>query len=391
MNNFLTIFKKELMDIFRDRKTIIFSIFLPILIYPVMFGLVNYMMKDAQNDIEKKLDLGIKGNKDSAIVSILKEQKNINLHYDDNLDAKLKKGDVSLIVEVPEGFDQDIKDLKPTTLKLVYDKDSNKSSMAASNIRAIFDSYYKSIVNARVESKGLDKTFLNPFDIQQVTADNKKSNGDDIGSMMIGMLPTFIIIFMLTPTLSIAADFIAGEKERGTFEPLLSTSVSRMSIMWGKLATLATVSIIALVASMLAMGGSLVYNFKLGSSLNITPKALILISVFALFILISVCAVEMAISIYAKSIKEANSFLAGITAPVFILSYIPFMMDAKTAKFIYFHVPIVNVVVLMKEFLVGIFNTQHILVVAAWHIVYVILSLLFAKIMFSREEVIFRS
>ncbi|MBK1811764.1 ABC transporter permease [Clostridium sp. YIM B02505] len=391
MNNFLTIYKKELIDIFRDRKTIIFSILLPILIYPVMFGLVNYMMKDMQSDIEKKLDLGIRGNKDSAIVSVLKEQKNITLHYDDNLDDKLKKGNVSLIIDIPNEFDKNINDFKPTTLKLIYDKDSNKSSMAASSIRAIFDSYYKSIVNARVESKGLDKDFLNPFDIQQVTAENVKDSDQGLGSMMIGMLPTFIIIFMLTPTLTIAADFIAGEKERGTFEPLLSTSVSRMSIMWGKLATLATVSIIALVASMIAMGGSLKYNFKLGSALNVTPKALVLIGIFSVFILISICAVEMAVSIYAKSIKEANSFLGGITAPVFILSYIPFMMDAKTVKWMYFNIPIVNVVVLMKEFLVGIFNTQHILVVAAWHVVYIILSILFVKIMFSREEVIFRS
>lgn len=392
MNSMMKIFKKELVDIFRDKKTIIFSILLPIIIYPAMFGVLNFAMKDIEKNVEQGINIGIKGGQNTSIVSMLKEQKNITIVNDGNLDEQLKKGKISLILDVPADFDAMLSAEKPSNVKFIVDQDSNKSMIASGTVKNILENYNKAIVATRLEKKGIDKTILTPFQIQEVSAQNfDKNEANALGSQIIGMLPSLIIIFMLTPTLAIAADFVAGEKERGTMEPLLSTAVNRMDIMWGKLLGLATVAVINLLVSLGAMGVSLQYTFKVGKSLTLTPKALLLIGLVSIFVLIAICAIEISISLFAKSVKEANAFLSGVTLPVFLLSYVPMMMDAKNLKMIYFNIPIVNAVALMKEFVVGIYNYQHIGIVMAWHMVYVICAVIIAKFMFSREEVVFRS
>jgi sodium transport system permease protein len=94
---------------------------------------------------------------------------------------------------------------------------------------------------------------------------------------------------------------------------------------------------------------------------------------------------------FARSMKEANTYLGGFIIPVMILTYIPFMMDSKNIGFLFFNIPIVNAVVVMKEAISGVFNPTHIAVVLSWHIVYVIATVFLAKFMFSKEEVVFRS
>ncbi|WP_278382527.1 ABC transporter permease subunit, partial [Clostridium tyrobutyricum] len=114
-----------------------------------------------------------------------------------------------------------------------------------------FDKYSNNIVNNRLKSKGISESVLTPFDIKQSTL--SKQSGDSMAQGILNVLPTIIIIFMISPTIGIAADLIAGEKERGTFEPLLSTSAGRMSIFFGKLAAISSVALITLIVTLGSM------------------------------------------------------------------------------------------------------------------------------------------
>lgn len=106
---------------------------------------------------------------------------------------------------------------------------------------------------------------------------------------------------------------------------------------------------------------------------------------------ITLAALQMAVSLYARSSKEAGTYLSGVMTPTMLLSYLPMMMDSKSIKFVFFNIPITNAACLMKKFMVGIFNIQHIGIVLGWYTLYVFATILFAKYMFSKEEVIFRN
>ncbi|MBV4430041.1 ABC transporter permease [Clostridium tyrobutyricum] len=389
MNNFWVILKKELTDIFRDKKTLIFTILLPIIMYPAMFKIIDSTIEHTTNSVKKNVVIAYRGDENSSIYKILKSMNNITIDKSGNEDEKLKKGKISIIVDVPKDFDSKISSENKTNINIIYDEDSNKSNMAYSMLKETFDKYSNNIVNNRLKSKGISESVLTPFDIKQSTL--SKQSGDSMAQGILNVLPTIIIIFMISPTIGIAADLIAGEKERGTFEPLLSTSAGRMSIFFGKLAAISSVALITLIVTLGSMLGSMIYIFSSGGQFTIPLRAFAVIGIVSIFVLVALSSIEISISIFARSMKEANTYLGGFIVPVMILTYIPFMMDAKNISFAFFNIPVVNAVVVMKEAIVGIFNPTHILIVILWHIVYVIAAVLLARFMFSKEEVVFRS
>ena len=381
MNNFLTVLKKELLDIVRDKKTLVFTLILPILIYPIMFKFMSSAMEKTQSDVQKEINIYIDGDKNSSMAKAITSLDNIKLPEIESPTESLKNGDIQLIVKIPENFDENISQGKNDTIELLIDEESNKSMIASSMVNEIYESYKKSIVEQRLADKGIDSSILTPFEVSVksgINADNENINGG--AAMLLTMIPTLIVILMVSSTVGMAADLGAGEKERFTFEPLLSTSAKRASLLWGKIGALCTVSFIALMANLTAMVISMQKFMIVGEEVNfkLTPATILGMLIIGALVLITLSALQISVSIYARSTKEANSYLAAITMPTMILAFLPYMMDAKG-------------ICLMKEFTVGIFDIKHIAIVVGWHIVYIIASIIFAKFMFSKEEVIFRN
>lgn len=398
MSNFFTILKKELIDIIRDRKTIAFTILLPILIYPVLFQVMSVTMKSSQEDAKKEINIVINGDKDSNLSKLLTSQENIKEKNYDNPKKALKDGDLQLIINIPSNVDEEIENGNSVDLEILIDDQSEKSTIAGSIVESLINDYSKSIVESRLSELNVDSKILNPINIETKSGINEDGTNNSNANTILGMIPALIVIMLLSPTMGLAADLGAGEKERGTFEPLLSTSVNRNSILWGKITTISIVSVLTLLLSMV----SLLVSFKgfvnsvtegVGESinLNINIITILFIILFCIFIIIFISTLQVVISISARSTKEANTYLSGLIIPIMILAFIPIYMDVKNIGIIFFNIPIINSICVMKEIMIGIYNTTHILIVLAWHIFYVALALIVAKILFSREELIFRS
>lgn len=394
MHNYVTVLKKELLDIFRDRKALLFTFILPLILYPLMFKFISSTVTNMQSDVEKGINITIEGDTTSPVAELLKGQPNIKLpEVDDSKDA-LKNGDIQAIVNIPENFEVDIKNNVNTKIEILYDEESNKSMMASDMISYVFEEYKDSLVASELTENGLDVSILNPFEIEiksGITAEGEDDAG--FGAMLLSMLPSLLVIFMVSSTMAMAADLGAGEKEKCTFEPLLSTPAKRTSILWGKISSLCVVSFLTLLANMVSMVFSMNMFMNDGGNLGIKLDAgsILGIVTISVLLLITLAALQMAVSLYARSSKEAGTYLSGVMIPTMLLSYLPMMMDSKSIKFGFFNIPIANAVCLMKEFMVGIFDFQHIGIVLAWHIAYIIATILFAKFMFSKEEVIFRN
>ena len=78
MNNFITVFKKELLDIFRDRKALLFTILLPLILYPAMFKFISSAMTGIEHDIQKEINIAVEGDTNSDIISILSISQTLN-------------------------------------------------------------------------------------------------------------------------------------------------------------------------------------------------------------------------------------------------------------------------------------------------------------------------
>ena len=135
--------------------------------------------------------------------------------------------------------------------------------------------------------------------------------------MLSMLIPYIIVVLLFSGTMSLGVDTIAGEKERGTMASLLLTPVSRMSIMMGKLLSLTTLSmlssciyIIALVVAMpITMQG------MIDSNISMTPLQIVMIAVMMLVLAAFFVAVISLLAVFAKSVKEASSYVS----PIYIL------------------------------------------------------------------------
>lgn len=396
MSNYITVFRKELLDIFRDKKTIAFTILLPILIYPFMFKIMSMSMTNTVKDIEKGVNIVVEGDTDSQLAKVLVNQQILKIvEVEDNKEA-LKSGDVQAVVKIPENIDEDMKNGKITNIEILVDDSSNKSTSASSIINNLYDMYSKQIVEQRLYDKGIETSIITPFNVEIKSGVSEDGEINSIGSYLMGMLPSMIIMMLLVPTVGLAAEMGAGEKEKTTFEPLLSTAASRSAVLWGKISSLSVVGFVAMIASVI----SLYYSFKIyagalsadgGLNMEISGKAMMVIILLSTVLVVTMSTIQIAVSIFARSTKEANTYLTGTQLPLMLLCFLPMFSDANNMNPIFFHIPITNVTAVMKEMLMGIFNTQHILIVAAWLIAYVALAVIAAKVMFSREEVVFRS
>jgi sodium transport system permease protein len=196
-----------------------------------------------------------------------------------------------------------------------------------------------------------------------------------------------------------AVDLGAGEKERGTLEPLLTTKVGRMAMLWGKFGAISVIGLLATLSSLIGIGiafyqsgrSAMDMSLSAGSLSSIGVAGMALIFVITILLTLVFGSLELAISMYARSFKEAQTYLAPLNIIAIIPTYATYMLDARNIDTFYFHIPIANAVCLIKELISGVFNTGHILITFGWIIVYIVGSILFARYMFSREDVIFRT
>lgn len=387
------VFKKELVDMFRDRKTIISSILIPILLFPIMYGFMGFSQKKITTDVEKKgVDVAIKTESgEASIVKYLKDNKEINIVDVDDPDAAVKKGTVKAVIYVGKGFDEAINSNQSAPVTIQYDDSNQSSMMAAEKIRGMINQYSSSIIAQRLQSKGIDPAILNPINITDKTA-TPENEGSGVGMMIFSMLlPLMLAIYSATSVLPAATDNGAGEKERGTLEPLLTTQANRMSLLAGKYFAITVAGIIGTMASMLGLFIAQKFNPEiLGKGQTLPMPVIAIVALAAVCLTLIFAALELAVSVYARSFKEAQTYLSPISIIVMIPAFAVYMIDPKSISLIYFNIPIVNLICIIKELIVGVYNPLHMLMGFGWGIVYIAAATMFARYMFTRESVVFR-
>jgi len=392
-NIVMLVMKKELLDLFRDKKTILMAILIPLIMFPVLFGIMGKAMNKSEDDLKKDTKIAVTEKTESNLSKFIKSQQGIKVIDSKEPEKDIKDGKIYLYIKIPDNFDESIEKENIPEIEIIYDNSSQNSLSTYSIITNYIDKYSKVIVGKRLEKRGIDINILNPVKITEKTTEKEDSG---MGKYMISlMLPLLIVIYSVTGPLPAATDLGAGEKERGTLEPLLTTKASRMSLLWGKFLAITVMGLITNIASII---GLIFASKQPGSILNLggggyflSITTIILIGVFALLTTMVFGAIELAISIYARSFKEASTYLSPLTIIAMVPTYATYMLDAKNISLIYFNIPLSNVVCIMKEFIGGIYNPVHIGLTLGWTIIYIIVSILFARFMFSREEVIFRT
>lgn len=388
------VFKKEMLDIFRDKKTILMQIIIPLLIFPIIAVVMGFVMGNMQKDMEVASEVVVVDNGNSKIKELLENQpEQIKIVQSENIDRDIKDNKIKAAIIVDENFTKDIEEGKKGKVEIKFMDSSLKSTAAQTKLKSIVEQYSKSVLNERLEAQGLDPEILEPVAISEkaLTIDGKEDQGP--GLMIFSMIvPMMLAIYSATSSIPSAVDLGAGEKERQTLEPLLTTRASRRSILLGKYLAIVLSSVIGTVASIIGLViGMMISPDLFGTTGGFTIQ----MGILALFLFLSMAfvfsGVELAISFYARNFKEAQTYLSPITFLVVIPAYFTMGIDGLSVPYKMLHIPIINIILLFKEAIYGVYKPLNIITVAVWIGIYILLSIVFTVKMFRSEKVIFRN
>jgi sodium transport system permease protein len=399
LRNILVVYRKELTDSLRDRRTLISMVVVPIVIMPLMtIGMGTFVAKMVGHALEEVPKVMILNGQDSPrALDDLKNIKGIELvPAEPDYAQQISDKKIRAAVDIPPGFDAAVDRGDQTTVK-IYDYDGDlKSGIAAGKIEKYFKDLQQQTVQKRLKARNLPVTLVDPFDVKRENvAPPEKVSGAAIG----GFLPYFIIILCLTGATYPAIDLTAGEKERGTIETILCSPVPRTQIVLGKFLMVLTAALTTAVLAIISMGASFHVAKKmlagLGGSdnpLNFTIGFQAIAAVFLMVLPLAVLfsAGLLAIALFAKSYKEAQSYIA----PLMIVVILPAVggllpgveFNARMAL-----IPVLSTSLVCKEIVAGTYHWNYIGIIFLSTCGYASAALYVAVSLFKREDVLFRT
>lgn len=395
------IFKKELRELLRDRKTLIFMIALPLLVFPLLAGVGIFFgsnaVEKAQNEV---LKFAITG--DTALTQIdekmlAEPEKFERVALQENVDYAelIRTGQLDFVLEIPATYNPDILSAGQHTLNLYFnDAELNLVyQRVAAIVDPISEAFQMQAFNTLKLNEKQQAALLTPLVIERKNvADDREVWGERLGAI----LPYFLFILCLQGAMAPAADMGAGEKERGTLETLLITPMPRHKLVLGKflavclsgiITALLTVSSMAIWSFVLAQGMAIKFVADLVSSVGVTDFMLMfmmLIPVVAIF-----SSLLLSLSIYARSFKESQSYMGGLIM-IAIFPIVLSMIPGTKLEGVWVWVPLTNVSLAMKELMKGTMDYFALLGIFGSTVIIAGILLAFSVHWFNREKVLFR-
>ena len=390
------IFRKELKDTLRDRRTLFFMIVFPILIIPLIIGgIPKIMVSMMEKKMTERITIAIIGEENSPeLIDMFGMADSINVIFNveiDSIEQSIRKKDIDGALIIPDRFSEMVNSMETAQITMVYIS-SDDLEATKKRMESVINKYRESKIDQRLDRLKLHSKTLEPIKINHR---NIASEKEMIGKLAGGWLPYMFILYCFMGAMYPALDLGAGEKERGTIETLLTSPAGRMEILLGKFGVISLSGFLSAISGIIGLFVGLQFMTELPIEIITTIKSIIEVKTIALILSLIVpvsiffSAVLLSISFYAKSFKEAQS----LVTPINILILFPALIGLipgvdltwKTAL-----IPIVNISLVTKEIIAETVSSVLLFEVYGSMIILAVVGLFFTRLWFNREEVIFR-
>lgn len=413
-----TVWRKELREALRDRRTLISTIVIPTVAMPLlMLAAGTVSMKVVRQARAETPTVFVLGGEDSPqVLAALKAQARLRCQAaPPDWRRRISDKQARVAVEIPAQFDAALARGDSAEVRIFHYQGEMRSGFAVGEVRRFFTEYREEFVARSLRDRGLPPTLVRPFEVRvENVAPPEKVGGNIIG----GIIPYMFILLCFSGAMYPAIDLTAGEKERGTLETVLCSPVARLDLVLGKFALVLTASLATVAASLVSMavsavvGGALFLGAGGAAALAgtatrgglggagagggwaalpmIDPLGLVGVVALVLPLAFLFAALLLAVSLFAKTSKEAQSY----TTPLVMVVILPAMMgllpgvelNARLAL-----VPILNVALASKELLSGSWPWAQLGLIFGSSCLYAGLALAWCVRQFNREDVLFRS
>ena len=327
MQTLLTVFRKEVLDNFRDRRTMLTALLMGPLFGPLLFAFViNLSIERSMSDAERTLTLPVIGAEHAP--NLMRYMESTNIEIADGpedlaaANTAVKTGEHDVVLVVPAEFGSQLAEGIPARVQVVADRANSNGEREARRVRNALRAYSQQLAGSRLVARGVNPMVLQPINVDDIDVSTPSGRS----GMLLGMMSYFFIFALLMGGMYLAIDSTAGERERGSLEPLLALPVTRDQLMLGKIGATCLFMSLSLALSLLAF--SVAIRFMPLESLGMTPNfgPTVILSAFLLllpFVLLG-AAVMTLVASFTKSYREAQTWLSLVlmapTLPILIVA-----------------------------------------------------------------------
>ncbi len=327
MKNILIIFQKEMLDNLRDTRSwmtgFFWALFGPLLIG----GMIVMLGNTFKESTEKPLSLPVLGVEHAPnLIKFLEQQNVIILPAPADPQAAVIAGDINVALIIPENYGEDFSAGETASVQLVFDSTRQSASVDIERAKNVIQSYSRYIGVLRLSLRGVSPEVMSVIQIEEMDTATPQSQA----LIFLSMLPYFIIFAIFNGASPVITDATAGERERGSLEPLLINPLSRGWIVIGKLLSAMPFAIITLVITLggfAAVFQILPIEELLGIQIGFNLSTLFSIFLICLPIVFIACAIQTLIASYVKTTKEAGTYLPFVglipALPGMALAFLP--------------------------------------------------------------------
>ena len=327
MRTLFTVFFKELLDNVRDRRTLASALLMGPLFGPLLFAFViNLSVERSLADVEKTMNLPVIGAEHAPNLVRYLESQNIDIVAGpEDREAALeavKLGTHDIVVIIAPEFGEQLASGLPARVEVISDQANTTADREARRARGALYGYNQELASIRLSARGVSPLVLRPLNIDDVDVSTPSGRS----GILLGMMSYFFIFAMLMGGMYLAIDTTAGERERGSLEPLLALPVTRGRLMLGKIIATCVFMALSLMLSLLSFFVALKFMplEQLGMTPNFGPTVVIkAFLVLSPFILVGASAMTLVAS-FTKSYKEAQTWVSVVllapTLPILVVS-----------------------------------------------------------------------
>jgi sodium transport system permease protein len=308
MNALLTVWHKELLDLFRDRRTLAISLLMgPLLMPALILGIGKLATDRISTQLEKPLEVPVIGAANAPnLVAWLEGQNIVVKPAPADPDGAIRSQAHDVILRIGPKFGEQWRGSMPALVEILHDSSREDAQIPTQRLQSLLDNYNQGVGALRLVARGNSPTTIAPLRV----SDRDLATPEARRGQALAFLPYLLILTSFLGGAYLVIDTTAGERERQSLEPLLATPAHRAVIMSGKILAACSFGLLGLALTMAAFKLSFQFAPGLGIKLDVTLWAIARIMlVLVPIVLIGTCLLTL-IAAGAKSVKEAQSYMS---------------------------------------------------------------------------------
>jgi sodium transport system permease protein len=395
------IYWKEILDLLRDKRTLLGMILLPILLYPLLLVGFSQLLVQQIGRVERQEFLvALSGWEDlpELVEYFQSGETQWRVQREGRrtgpaLRRALAEGTIHLLIEVPPDAAQRVGAGKTIPLRVAYNGAAEDSLAAWRHLAPVMERAQRGLVERRLRSLAIDVSVLDPLRVDGTDL----STPTQRGAFHLGRLVCVMLVMMAaTGAFYPAVDMASGEKERGTMQTLLVSPARRSEIVLGKYLAVLTICLATALLNLASMGLTFSQFFLFGELARGVPLAfaptpgslavmmLVMVPLAGFF-----CAVCLGLSAFASTYKEAMLYLSPFLFVAVVGAMAPILPGLQPSAGLHV-VPVANAAVLLYRVLQGVAAPAEVAINIGVNSLYAFLALWWTAWIFAREDVLLR-